>query len=45
MKEKNTQPKKVGPIAMPAVGRTYNFPRLDNVFLHKESNAYDESMT
>ena len=30
---------------MPAVGRTFDFPRADNIYEHKESNAYDEMYT
>ena len=30
---------------MSPVGRTYIFPRVDNIYEHKESLAYDEKQT
>lgn len=31
------------PVPMPAKGKTLKFPRVDNVFTHKESLGYDEA--
>jgi hypothetical protein len=40
-----TEVKKKGPVSMSPVGKTYSFPREDNIFLHKESLPYDEIQT
>jgi hypothetical protein len=34
--------KDIGPKSMPPEGKTYIFPREDNVFKKKQSIAYDE---
>ena len=33
------------PVAMPSMGKTYSFPREDNIFKGKESIPYDELQT
>ena len=43
--EEEEKPKQTGPVAMPAVGKTFSFPRADNIYQTKQSNAYDESST